>query len=100
MAGAVDVQGDIWKEYVWSHRLQRTTPDHLRWLDESTIIVGPVAKCSSENFVKMVGSNKDYKALKAVKMSGGETTPQYCIREQSLRRRINERGRFWVEKLP
>ena len=100
MAGAVDVQGDIWKEYVWSHRLQRTTPDHLRWLDEAPIVVGPVAKCSPENLVKMVRSNKDYKALEAVKMSGGETTSQYCIREQSLMRRINERGRFWVEKLP
>ncbi len=99
MTGAVDVRGEIWKEYTWSHRLQRTTPDHLGWLDEAPIIVGPVAKCSPENFVKMVRSNKDYKALEPVKMSDGETTSQYCIREQSLRRRMNEHGRFWVEKL-
>ena len=99
MAGAVDVQEDIWKEYVWNHRLQRTTPDHLRWLDEAPIVVGPVAKCSEENFERMVRSNKDYKALEAVKMGGGETTSQYCIREETLMRRINECGKFWVERL-
>ena len=99
ITGAVDVQREIWKEYTWSHRLQRTTPDHLGWLDEAPIIVGPVTKCSPENLVKMVRSNKDYKALEPVKMSDGETTSQCCIREQSLRRRINERGRFWVEKV-
>ena len=84
MAGAVDVQGDIWKEYVWSHRLQRTTTQHLRWLDKAPIVVGPVAKCNGRNLIKMVRSNKDYKALEAMKMHGGETTSQYCIREESL----------------
>ena len=99
MAGAVNVQGDIWREYVWNHRLQRTTPDHLQWLDEAPIVVGPVAKCSEKNFVRMVRSSKDYKALEVVKMSDGETTSQCCIREESMIRRINERGRFWVERL-
>ncbi len=47
----------------------------------------------------MVRSNKDSKALEAVKMSGGEKISQYCIREQSPWRPINERGRFWVQKL-
>ena len=99
MAGAVDVQGDIWKEYVWNHRLQQTTPEHLRWLDEAPIVVGPVAKCSEEKFERMVESNEDYKALEPVNMSNGETTSQYCIREESLLSRINEHGRFWVDRL-
>ena len=99
MAGSVDVQGDAWKGYVWSHRLQRTTPDHLRWLDKGPIVVGPVAKCSEKTFVRMVRSHKDYKALEPVKMSEGEMISQCCIREESLCRRINERGRFWLEKL-
>ena len=104
MAGAVDIhedkwKGDIWKEYVWNHRLQLTTPDHLRWFDKAPIIVGPVAKCSEKNFERMIESNKDYKALEPVKMSGGETTSQYCIREESLINRINEHGRFWVDRI-
>ena len=104
MAGAVDIhedrwKGDIWKEYVWNHRLQLTTPDHLQWLDKAPIVVGPVAKCSENNLERLVESNKDYKALEALKMSDGETTSQYCIREESLMGRINEHGRFWVDRL-
>ena len=63
------------------------------------IVVGPVAKCSEKTFVRMVRSHKDYKALEPVKMSEGEMISQCCIREESLCRRINERGRFWLEKL-
>ena len=98
-AGSVDIYGKIWQEFVWNHRLQRATPDHLRWIDDAPIIIGPIVTCSPNKFQKLVRDGMKYEALEPLKLAGGESATQYFLKDADLMRNFNEQGRFQVELL-
>ena len=99
LSGAVEISGELWKEFVWNHRLQRPTPEHLQWVDEASVVIGPILSCNQETLNRMVEKGKDYEALEPLKLNGGETASQHFTKEQSVRQHINQRGRFWLETL-
>lgn len=97
--GSVEIYGETWQEFVWNHRLQRPTPDHLRWIDEAPMVMGPVVTCSPDKFRKLVHNGIDHKALEPLKLAGDESASQYFLRDAELMRQINEQGRFQIETL-
>ena len=98
-AGSVDIYGETWQEFVWNHRMQRPTPDHLRWIDDAPMVIGPVVMCSPDKFKKLVHDGMKHEALEPLKLAGGETASQYFLKEDDLMRKINEQGRFKIEIL-
>lgn len=98
-AGSVNIYGETWQEFVWNNRLQRPTPDHLRWIDEAPVVIGPVVTCSPHNFRRLVYTGMNYRALEPLQLAGGEPASQFCLKGADLMRKINEQGRFRIETL-
>jgi hypothetical protein len=98
-AGSVDIYGAKWQEFVWNHRLQHPTPDHLRWIEKAPMVIGPVSTCSPDKFMRLVHDGMDYRALEPLRLAGGESVTQYFLKEADLMRKINEQGRFQIETL-
>ena len=98
-AGSVDIYGKIWQEFVWHHRMQRPTPDHLRWIEDAPVVIGPVVACSPDKFLKLVRDGKKYEALEPLKLAGGESASHYFTKDTDLIKKINEQGRFQIEIL-
>ena len=100
MNRSVDISGEMWREFVWNHRLQRPTPTHLRWIDEANMVTGPVVRCSPAEFTKLVRSGRDYKVLEALELEGREGEASQCsVKGDGLMRRINEEGSLRIEVL-
>ena len=99
LTNSVSIDGAIWQEFVWNHRLQRQTPDHLQYLDEAEVLTGPVLQCGPAMVAEHVRQGHDFTVLKPVRLSSGDTASQHAFKGSGIRRAINTNGRFWLEQL-
>ena len=99
MADAVEVYGEDWQEFVWNHRLQRPTPERLQWLDESSVIIGPVLKCSTATIEKYANNVKDHTLLEPLELIAGETASQHFVKGTPIMAQVNAREHFCLETL-
>ena len=99
MTGGVHIDGEIWREFVWNHKLQRPIPEDLRWVDEANVVSGPVVRCSPAEFGKLVRGGMGYRALELLEVAGGELASQCSFKGANLMRKINQEGRFRIEIL-
>ena len=96
---SVEIHGEMWQEFVWSQRLQLPTADHLLWIDEAPLIIGPVVKSSTDQLDKLADNGMDHKVLRPLRLQGGESASQHFFKGEHFWPKINEQGRFELEIL-
>ncbi|KAL8719253.1 MAG: hypothetical protein Q9225_003712 [Loekoesia sp. 1 TL-2023] len=101
LADFVELFGDTWREFVMYCRLglRQDIPDHLRYLTETPVIIGPVLKANNAMARRLVGPSLDYKNLNPLRLSSGATAMQHSIKGIKLMTTMNQQSRLWFERL-
>ena len=65
LVNAISLSGIHWQEYVWSNRLRRETPIHLKYLDESPVIIAPLLDCNTLQVERIYAEGGGFKYAQA-----------------------------------
>ncbi|KAA8913764.1 hypothetical protein FN846DRAFT_886402 [Sphaerosporella brunnea] len=66
------IHGEEWKEYVWINRTEGQMPDHLKYLNDTHVLGGPL--CASQDLGESCSS------VPSLRLAGGDNACQYRFR--------------------
>ena len=96
----VPVEGDLWRQYVWSKRLHNKVapPDAVTYLDDAPLLVGPILCMANEAVTKLWRAGESCDCLRPAKFQNSNTTrSQHAVKDRATIQEWNRHATVWLE---
>ena len=100
LAAQVPVEGDLWRQYVWSNRLHdEIAPfDAVAHLDDAPLLVGPILSKATKAVGKHLEQGDSYTCLRpATFPSGNSTRSQHVVKNLPTINEWSRHSNVWLE---
>ncbi|KAL8727017.1 MAG: hypothetical protein Q9166_006315 [cf. Caloplaca sp. 2 TL-2023] len=88
------VFGTTWQEFVMVCRLQQPIPQHLQFLTESPVLIGPILSCNDRTVARLVGPTFNFAILQQLRTPSGAMFSQHFIKGADIINALNTQPRL------